>query len=208
MTLPVAVLASTRGTDLQAIIDSVSSGSLNGVAEISCVICDRECPAEEKARAAGIPTYVLDKKSFATREDFDKQIVSLLQKHDVQLVCLAGYLRLLSSFFVQSYAGRIINVHPSLLPAFPGGIDKSVHQLVIDYGAKASGCTFHFVDESVDGGPIIAQAAVSVLDDDTADTLKERVQEQEKRLYPLVIAAYAKGMLEIEGRRVKGMHTP
>src|SRR5437764_1315147 len=137
--LPIAVLSSTRGTDLQAIMDAVREGPLSGTATIECIVCDREFPAAERAKSAGIPTYVLDQQAYATREEFRRQIAALLDKHGVKLVCLAGYLGLLSGYFVETYRGRIINVHPSLLPAFPGGMDKSVHQLVLEYGAKVSG---------------------------------------------------------------------
>ncbi len=199
----IAVLASTRGTDLQAIIDSVRGGDLNGITELAVVVCDRECFAAERAKQQGIETFVLDKSKFASREEFDREVARLLEERDVQLVCLAGYMRILSPFFIERFRNRIVNVHPSLLPAFPGGMDLNVHQLVLDSGVKVTGCTFHFVDESVDGGPIIAQEAVPVLDGDTADTLKERVQAAEQRLYPRVIKLFAEGKLRVEGKRVR-----
>ena len=202
MSFKIAILASTQGTDLQAIIDSVSSGELAGVAEIKCVITDRECFAAERAKQQGIETFVLDKGKFASREEFDKEVAQVLDERGVQLVCLAGYMRILSTFFVQKFAGRIINVHPSLLPSFPGGMDKNVHQLVIDSGVKVTGCTFHFVDETVDGGAIIAQQAVVVLDDDTSSALKERVQQAEKKLYPMIIKMFAQGKLKVDGKKV------
>lgn len=199
-----AVLASTRGTDLQAIMDSVKDGTLSGIAELACVACDRECGAAEKSRAAGIPTHVLDKTKYASREEYDVELAGILESAGVQLICLAGYKRIFSPFFVKKFSRRIINPHPSLLPAFPGGFDAGVHELVLDYGVKLSGCTFHFVDESVDGGPIIAQSAVPVLDGDTPDSLKERVQNEEKRLFPEIIKLFAEGRLSIDGRHVRG----
>ena len=199
--LKIGVLASTRGTDLQAIIDEIEQGKLD--AEVSVVISDRpDAYALERARKHGIEAIFIDPKG-KTREEFDREVMKILDEKQVDVVALIGYMRILSKEFVRKYRNRIMNVHPSLLPAFAGGMDKNVHKAVLDYGVKVTGCTIHFVDETVDGGPIILQAAVPVEEDDTVDTLKEKVQALEKKLYPEALRLFHEGRLKIEGRRVR-----
>ncbi|HDN83100.1 MAG TPA: phosphoribosylglycinamide formyltransferase [Candidatus Altiarchaeales archaeon] len=199
--LKIGVLASTRGTDLQAIIDEIEQGKLD--AEVSVVISDRpDAYALERARKHGIEAIFIDPKG-KTREEFDREVMKILDEKQVDVVALIGYMRILSKEFVRKYKNRIMNVHPSLLPAFAGGMDKNVHKAVLDYGVKVTGCTIHFVDETVDGGPIILQAAVPVEEDDTVDTLKEKVQALEKKLYPEALRLFHEGRLKIEGRRVR-----
>ncbi|MBI5177327.1 phosphoribosylglycinamide formyltransferase [Candidatus Micrarchaeota archaeon] len=196
----IAVLASTRGTDLQAIIDAQKKGVL--LAEIACVACDRPCLALDRAKEQGVESFLVDKKQFASREEFDGKILEILQAHRVQLVCLAGYMRILSPLFVRSFPNRIVNVHPSLLPAFAGGMDAGVHAAVLKAGVPETGCTFHLVDEGTDTGAIILQEKVPVLSGDTPQTLKERVQEAEKRLYPRVINLFAQNKVKAGGNKV------
>ncbi len=200
MTLKIAVLASTRGTDLQAIIDEIDEGRLD--AELRVVVTSKECRAAERARKAGRKTVVLEHGTEGeTRESYDRRLAALLEEEGVELVILVGWMRLLSPWFVTRYRHRIMNVHPSLLPSFPG-MDRAVHEEVLAHGCKVSGCTIHFVDEGTDTGPIIMQGAVPVLDEDTPETLKARVQSLEKRLYPEAIRRYAAGGIEVRGRRV------
>lgn len=194
----IAVLCSGSGTNLQAIIDGVKSGYIP--AKIALVVSDnKDAPALERAKKAGIETLVLDKKNFKTREDFDKEIVKNLKKKDVELVVLAGFMRLISPYFISEYKNRIMNIHPALLPSF-----KGVHGIkdALDYGAKVTGPTVHFVDEELDSGPIILQEVVEIMGDDTEDTLLERVHKAEHKIYPEAIKLFAEGKLKIEGRRV------
>lgn len=191
-----AVLCSGRGTDLQSIIDAIKAGSLN--AEISIVLTDKpNVMALERAELAGIKNVCVDRKKFANRAEFEAEV--LKQIDGVDLVVLAGFMRILSPEFVRQYAGRLMNIHPSLLPAFPGA---HAHRDVLAYGVKISGCTVHFVDEGTDSGPIILQAAVEVLPDDTEETLSARILEQEHILYPRAIQLFVEGRLKIDGRRV------
>ena len=192
------VLCSGRGTNLQSILTAVESGQIP--ASIGVVLTDKpEAKALERAEKAGIPHAFIDRRAYETRRDFEEQLVSKLRQHDVSLVILAGFMRILSPYFVQQYPGRILNVHPALLPAFPGA---HAHRDVLAYGVKVSGCTIHFVDEGTDSGPIILQAAVPVLPEDTEETLAERVLDEEHRLYPRAIALCVKGQLRVEGRHV------
>ena len=192
------VLCSGRGTNLQSIMAAVESGQIP--ASIGVVLTDKpEAKALERAEKAGIPHAFIDRRAYETRRDFEEQLVSKLRQHDVSLVILAGFMRILSPYFVQQYPGRILNVHPALLPAFPGA---HAHRDVLAYGVKVSGCTIHFVDEGTDSGPIILQAAVPVLPEDTEETLAERVLAVEHRLYPRAIALCVKGQLRVEGRHV------
>ena len=192
------VLCSGRGTNLQSIMAAVESGQIP--ASIGVVLTDKpEAKALERAEKAGIPHAFIDRRAYETRRDFEEQLVSKLRQHDVSLVILAGFMRILSPYFVQQYPGRILNVHPALLPAFPGA---HAHRDVLAYGVKVSGCTIHFVDEGTDSGPIILQAAVPVLPEDTEETLAERVLDEEHRLYPRAIALCVKGQLRVEGRHV------
>lgn len=197
--MDIAVLCSGNGTNLQAIIDKVRSGYIP--ARIALVASDNEGAfALERAKKAGIETLVLDKKDFRSREDFDKDIIKALKSKKVGLVVLAGFMRLLSPHFIKEYAGRIINIHPALLPSFKGtqGIKDA-----LDYGVKVTGVTVHFVDEKLDNGPIILQAAVAIKEDDTEESLLERVHKEEHRLYPEAVKLFAEGKLKIEGRKVR-----
>lgn len=191
------VMCSGRGTDLQSIIDAIQHGELD--AEISIVLTDKpNVMALERAEKAGIKNICVDRKKFASRADFETELLKNLE--GVDLVVLAGFMRILSPDFVRRYEGRLMNIHPSLLPAFPGA---HAHRDVLAYGVKISGCTVHFVDEGTDSGPIILQAAVEVKDDDTEETLSARVLEQEHIIYPKAIKLFVEGKLKIEGRHVK-----
>jgi len=194
----IAVLCSGSGTNLQAIIDNTKSGYIP--AKISFVLSDkRDAFALERANKAGIETIILNPKDYKTREDFDKEVVKNLKKKDVGLVVLAGFMRLLSPYFIKEYRNKIINIHPALLPAFKGthGIKDA-----IDYGAKVTGATVHFVDEHLDNGPIILQKCVEIKEGDTEETLLERVHREEHKIYPEAVRLFAEGRLKIEGRRV------
>jgi phosphoribosylglycinamide formyltransferase-1 len=191
------ILISGRGSNFEAIADRVASGALD--AEIAVVIGNRaEARGLETARARGLNAVCLPSKGL-DREIYDQSVVEELQRNRVDLVCLAGFMRLLSARFIRAFPGRILNIHPSLLPAFPG-LDAQ-HQ-ALTHGVKISGCTVHFVDEDLDAGPIVLQAAVPVLDDDTADTLSARILKEEHRIYSEAIALVLSGRYRIEGRRV------
>lgn len=196
--MKIAVLCSGNGTNLQAIIDSIRSGYIP--VEIAMVVSDKKnARALVRAREAGIETLLLDAKDFKSREDFDKEIVRNLKKKGVGLVVLAGYMRLLSPYFIREYRDKIINIHPALLPSF-----KGTHAIkdALEHGSKVTGVTVHFVDEKLDDGPIILQKAVDIEDDDDEEALLERVHKEEHRLYPEAIRLFAAGRLKIEGRRV------
>ena len=193
------VLCSGRGTDLQSIIDAIGRGEVD--AQIAVVLTDKpEAFALERAKKAGIKAVCVNRKQYDGREPFEKALIAELEEAGVTLVVLAGFMRILTPVFVRHFAGRIMNIHPALLPSFPGA---HAHRDVLAYGVKVSGCTIHFVDEGTDSGPIIAQAAVPVLDDDTEDTLGARVLAEEHKLYPQVIEWYCEGRLHIEGRHVR-----
>jgi len=199
--LRIGVLASTKGTDLQAIIDEIEAGKLD--AEVSGVVSNKEdAYALERARKHGIKAVFLESKG-KKREEFDRKVMELLDAEGVEVIALIGYMRLLSPGFVQKYMNRIMNVHPSLLPAFAGGMDENVHKTILDHGVKVSGATIHFVDEGADTGPIILQEAVTVAEDETVDSLKEKVQAAEKRLFPQALRLFHEGRLKVEGRRVR-----
>ncbi len=191
------VLCSGRGTDLQSIIDAIDAGQVP--AEIAIVLTDKEAYALERARKVGIEAVCVDRKQFDGREPFEKALIEKLEAAGVTLVVLAGFMRILTPYFVGHFAGRIMNIHPALLPSFPGA---HAHRDVLAYGVKVSGCTVHFVDEGTDSGPIIMQAAVPVLDDDTEETLGARVLKEEHRIYPECIRLYCEGKLKVEGRKV------
>ncbi|MBN4050107.1 phosphoribosylglycinamide formyltransferase [Nitrospira defluvii] len=192
------VLASGRGSNVQALIDAIERGVLS--ARIAVVISNKEdASVLVRAKKKGIPTFFCDPKSVDSRASYDGLLCETLQKHQVELLILAGYMRLLTKVLVAPYRERIINIHPSLLPAFPG---LQAHRQAIDYGVKVSGCTVHFVDEKMDHGPVIAQASVPVKQDDTASSLAARILQEEHRLFPKVIQWYAEKRLRIEGRRV------
>ncbi|OYT52997.1 MAG: phosphoribosylglycinamide formyltransferase [Candidatus Altiarchaeales archaeon ex4484_2] len=201
--LRIGVLASTRGTDLQAIIDEIEAGRLD--AEVSIVLSNKEdAYALTRARKHGIKAVFLESKG-KTREEFDREMMELLENEGVEVIALIGYMRLLSPEFVQKYMNRIMNVHPSLLPAFAGGMDENVHKTILEHGVKVSGATIHFVDEGADTGPIILQEAVPVTEDETVDSLKEKVQAVEKKLFPKALGLFHQGRLRVEGRRVRIM---
>ncbi len=198
MLLRVGVLASGRGSNLQAIMDACREGRIP--AQVIVVISDREnAYALQRARDAGIPALYFNPESFAGKQDYEQAVVSALKKYQVELVCLAGYMRLVGKTMLDAYPNRVMNIHPALLPAFPG---LHGQRQALEYGVRFSGCTVHFVDEGCDTGPIILQAVVPVLDTDTEETLAERILEQEHRIYPEAIRLFAEGRLRIEGRRV------
>lgn len=196
--LRLAVLASGRGSNLQAIIDAITEGRLRAV--LAVVISNKaESQALERARKHGAPAVFLDPKATPGRDAYDAVILEHLRQHDVGLVALAGYMKIVTRVLIDAYANRIMNIHPSLLPSFPG---LEAQQQALDWGAKVSGCTVHFVEEGVDTGPIIQQAAVPVLEGDTAESLEARILAQEHRIYPEAIQLFAEGCLTVEGRRV------
>ncbi len=197
--LRIAVLASTRATDMQAIIDEIEKGKLS--AEIVCVISNnKNAYALERARQHNIEAIFIDPKG-KTKEEYDKEILEELNKRNVDLILLIGYNRYVTKTLLDPYRNRIMNIHPSLLPAFPGW-DKEVHKAVLEYGCKITGCTLHFVDERLDAGPIILQKAVEVRDDDTVESLKERVQKAEQEIIIEGIKLFMEGRLKVEGNRV------
>ena len=194
----IAVFVSGNGTNLQAIIDAVKSGRIK--AKIALVLSDnKQAYALERAKKAEIETLFLDPRAAGSKEDFDRKIIENLKNRGVELVVLAGYMRLLMPDFVREYKNRIMNIHPALLPSFKGtsGIKDA-----LDRGVKVTGPTVHFVTEKVDSGPIIAQAAVEVKDNDTEDTLREKVHKEEHRIYPEAIKDFVEGRLEVKGRKV------
>ena len=192
------VLCSGRGTNLQSIIDAVENGQIP--APIGVVITDKpDVMALERAAKAGIPNICVNRKECADKQEFEERLVKALRAHGVTLVVLAGFMHILSPYFVREFKGRIMNIHPALLPSFPGA---HAHRDALAYGVKVSGVTIHFVDEGMDSGPIILQAAVPVEDDDTEDTLGARVLVQEHKLYPRAIELFLKGKLKVEGRKV------
>jgi len=194
----IAVFCSGNGSNLQAIIDGVKTGYIP--ARIALVVSDNPGAfALKRAEKAGIRTLVVDKNNFKTREEFDKEIISHLRKEKIALVVLAGFMRLLSPHFIKEYEGRIMNIHPALLPSFKGthGIKDA-----LEYGVRITGPTVHFVDDKLDNGPIILQKAVEVKDGDTEETLLERVHKEEHRIYPEAVKLFVEGRLEIKGRRV------
>jgi phosphoribosylglycinamide formyltransferase-1 len=200
--LRIGVLASGRGSNLQAIIEAIEAGRLQ--ATIAVVLSNKkDAPALERARRHGIPDIFLDPKPFAgqadSRDAYDRAILDILTKHEVQLVILAGYMKIVTPVLIHAYENRMMNIHPSLLPAFPG---LDVQKKALDWGVKIAGCTVHFVTEGVDEGPIIIQASVPVLPGDTADTLSARILVEEHKIYPKAIQLYAEGRLKVEDRRV------
>lgn len=193
----IGVLVSGRGSNLQALIDAGRRGDLGG--EIAVVVSNVEAALGlERARQAGIPAVFRDHRG-KKREAFDAEIVAILRTHRVDLVCLAGFMRLLSPVFVRAFPGRIVNIHPALLPAFPG---LDAQRQAWEHGARVSGATVHLVDEGLDSGPIVAQEPVPVLSSDTAETLAARILEAEHRLYPRAVRLLLEGRCRVEGRRV------
>lgn len=200
--LRVAVLASGRGSNLQAVIDAIEAKQAD--ARIVAVISNKkDAPALERARKHGLNDFFVDPRPFAgqpdSREAYDRTLLQVLRQHDVELVLLAGYMKIVTAVLVNVYANRMMNIHPSLLPSFPG---LEVQKKAIEWGCKLTGCTVHFVTEGVDEGPIILQAAVPILDQDTPETLAARILEQEHKIYPRAVQLFAEGRLRVEGRRV------
>ena len=193
----IGVLISGRGSNLQSIIDAVTAGDLD--VTISLVISNRrDAPGLTRAREAGVETAVLQQRAYATRDAYDAAVVDLLRMRNVELVCLAGFMRLVGAPLLTAFPNRILNIHPSLLPAFPGL--NAQHQ-ALEHGVRISGATVHFVTAELDGGPIILQTAVPVLDDDTAETLAARILIEEHKLYPEAIGIVLGEDWRIEGRR-------
>jgi len=198
----IGILLSGRGSNFEALADSVAAGRIPN-AEISIVITNQEnAPGIDKARARGIDARAISSKGLE-REAYDKQVVAVLREKNVDLVCLAGYLRLLSPYFVNAFSGRILNIHPSLLPAFPG---LESQRQALEHGAKFSGCTVHFVDENLDAGPILLQAVVPIEDEDTPETLSARILREEHRIYTEAVRIVLEGRYRIAGRRVLLSH--
>lgn len=194
----IAVLLSGRGSNFEAIADAVADGRIPD-AEIAVVVSNREnAPGIDKARQRGLEAVVFPSRG-RQREEYDREVVAALKQKNVDLVCLAGFMRLLSPYFVGEFRHRILNIHPALLPSFPG---LEGQKQALDHGVKFSGCTVHFVDENLDAGPIIMQAVVPVHDDDTAETLSARILREEHRIYPEAIKLVLSGRYRIEGRRV------
>lgn len=199
----IGVLASGGGTNLQAIIDACERNEIDGT--VAVVISDKpDAFALERARRKGIPAVHISPMGLK-REEHERLVHEALAKHGVELVVLAGYMRILTPWLIDRYSGRMMNVHPAQLPSFGGEgmYGEHVHKAVIDHGCKVSGCTVHFVGTEVDGGPIILQESVPVMEDDTPETLANRIHPLEHRLYTKAIALYAAGKLKIEGRRVR-----
>jgi len=198
MTHRIGVLLSGRGSNFEALADSVSAGRIAN-AQIAVVISNKPAaPGLERAKSRNIPARAIPSKGLE-REAYDRQVVAALQEHKVELICLAGYMRLLSPFFVAAFPHRILNIHPSLLPSFPG---LESQKQALDYGVKFAGCTVHFVDENLDAGPIVLQAVVPVLDSDDEHTLSERILKEEHRIYTEAVKIILEGNYKIAGRRV------
>lgn len=194
----IGVLASGRGSNLEALIAEVHAGPTR--AKIAVVISDKkDARALEKARENGIEAIHVDPDHFPSREAFDRRLMDILQERAVGLVCLAGFLRILSPMFVRAFHGKIMNIHPALLPAFPG---LNAQRQALEHGVKVAGCTVHFVDEGIDTGPIILQTPVPVLDEDTVESLSQRILLEEHKLYPQAVRLFVEGKLTITGNRV------
>ncbi len=195
----IAVLASGRGSNFEAITKAIKEGKIK--AEVAVLIVDkRTAGAVKRAEKLGVNWIYVDPYSHPTREDYDRKIVSILNHLGVDLVCLAGYMKIVSRVFVDAFPNRIMNIHPTLLPSFPG---LKPHRQALAYGVNISGATVHFVDKGVDTGPIIVQAAVPVSPDDDERTLSEKVLQLEHKIYPQAVKWFVDGRIEVEGRRVK-----
>jgi len=198
-TVKLGALVSGRGSNLQAIIDNIENGTLS--AELAVVISDQaDAYALERARKHGLPAVHISAKGFkGKREEYDALLIKELSQRDVELVCLAGFMRIITPTLIKAFSNRILNIHPALLPAFPG---LHVQKAALEHGVKFSGCTVHFVDKGMDTGPIIIQAVVPILDNDTEDSLSTRILRQEHKIYSRAIQLYAEGRLTIRGRHV------
>lgn len=195
----IAVFCSGNGTNLQAIIDSRKKGYLK--ADIKLVVSDApDCYALIRAKNEGIKTFVIERKNFNTKKDFEEEILKALKEENIGLIALAGYMRMLSGYFISAYKNKILNIHPALLPSFKGahGIKDA-----FEYGVKITGVTAHFVTQDMDAGPVILQSPVKVTEDDTEETLAEAIHEEEHKIYPRAIQLFVEGKLRIEGRKVK-----
>lgn len=191
-------MISGRGSNMLALAEAVRDGRIPNT-EIAVVISDKSNAAGLlRARELGLTTQVVERRG-RSREDHDRETAEVLKSHEVEFVCLAGYMRVLSAYFLEAFRDRILNIHPSLLPAFPG---LNAQLQAIEHGVKWTGCTVHFVDETLDGGPIVAQHAIPVLEDDTEESLSARILEQEHQLYPEAVAFVVSGNYELAGRRV------
>lgn len=203
-TIRIGVLASGNGTNLQAIMDGCNRGEIPG--RVVVVVSNNpKARALDRARLAGIPAVAMHHRAFPDRDTFDAKLVEILHSYEVDLICLAGFMRVLGPSFIRQFPDRIMNIHPALLPSF-GGLGMygdRVHQTVLDSGVRFSGCTIHFANEAPDGGPIILQAVVPILDTDTAQSLAERILVEEHRLYPEAVKLFAEGRLQVVGRRVR-----
>jgi len=196
----IAVLVSGRGSNLQSIIDNIENGTIPH-ASVKVVISDVDGTyALERAQQHGIEAVFVDPNKYENKAGFENEILRIIAQHDVRLVLLAGYMRVVSPTLLTPYKGRMINIHPALLPSFPG---LHGQQQAFDHGVKVSGCTVHFVDEGVDTGPIIIQRCVTVLEDDTAEILADRILEQEHKIFPEAVRLFVQGKLSIEGRKVR-----
>ncbi|MFC1570200.1 phosphoribosylglycinamide formyltransferase [Candidatus Omnitrophota bacterium] len=198
--MKLAVFVSGTGSNLQALIDSERAGNLSS-AKITLVVSDKsEAYALKRAEEVGIKTFVLEAEGFASREEYDTRIVEELKAEGIELVVLAGFMRILSPVFIKEYEGRILNIHPALLPSF-----KGVHGIkdAFDYGVKETGVTVHFVEDDLDAGPVILQRSVRIEEDDTLESLEEKIHAEEHKLYPEAVRLFADGKLKIEGRKVK-----
>jgi len=195
----IAVLVTGRGSNLQAMIDSIENGYLK--ARISVVISDIEnAYALLRAKKHGIEAVFVDPEKYSSKESYEKQVLAVLRKHNAELILLAGYMKILGKTLLSAYKDRILNIHPALLPAFPG---LHAQKQAFEYGVKVAGCTVHFVDETLDGGAIILQRCVEVKEDDTDETLADRILEQEHKIYPEAVKLFVENRLRIEGRKVK-----
>jgi phosphoribosylglycinamide formyltransferase-1 len=197
--LSLGVLVSGSGSNLQSIIDSIERGVLNASIEI-IISNNPDAFALERARNHNLESIVIEHAEFQAREDFDRRMIDVLTSHSVDLVIMAGFMRILSPLFLKSFPMKIINIHPALLPSFQG---LHAQRQAFDYGVRFSGCTVHFADEGVDTGPIIIQSVVPVYDDDTEESLQKRILKEEHRIYPQAIQLIAEGKIEISGRKVK-----
>ena len=193
-----AILVSGRGSNLQAIIDKIENSYLS--ADIALVLSNvKNAFALKRGKKHGLETIFLDPKTFQSREDYENEMIEILQSKSIDLICLAGFMRILSKKFIRAFPKKIINIHPSLLPAFPG---LNVQKKALEHGTKFSGCTVHFVNEEVDGGPIILQSTVPILDEDDTESLSKRILEQEHIIYPEAIRLIIEKKLTFSGRRV------
>lgn len=194
----IGVLISGSGTNLQSIIDAIEAGTING--RITCVISNRaDAYGLERAKKHGIPALVVSHKEHPTREEYDATLVATLREHGVEMVVLAGFMRIITPVFLDAFPHRVLNIHPALLPSFPG---IHAQKQALDYGVRYSGCTIHFVDSGTDTGPIILQSVVPVHPDDTEESLSARIQVEEHRAYPEAVRLFCQGRLRVVGRHV------